>query len=50
MADSNISGDELQIYIKCLVYFDNTGKVSINQASMKEFNIDKLSTDTQTVH
>lgn len=49
LSEPNISGDELQIYSKCLVYFDNTGKVYMNQASMKDFNIDKLSTDKTTV-
>lgn len=44
--DHNIGGDELQLYIRCLVYLDNTGKVSLQ---IKEFNIDKLATDANMV-
>lgn len=40
--DKNVGGDELQIYVKSLVYFDNTGKVSLQ---MRDFNIERLATD-----
>jgi hypothetical protein len=47
--DKNVGGDELQIYVRCLVYFDITGKISLNQATMKDFNIDKLNTDKSCI-
>jgi hypothetical protein len=35
--------------VRCLVHLDTSGKLSTNQTSMKEFNIDKLTTDMEVV-
>lgn len=39
LLEAESSGDELELYVRCLVYLDASGKVFSNQASMKEFNI-----------
>lgn len=44
--DKNVGGDELQLYIRSLVYFDTSGKVALQ---MRDFNIEKLATERVTV-
>jgi hypothetical protein len=44
--DRNVGGDELQLYVRSLVYFDTTGKVALQ---MRDFNIERLSTEKITV-
>lgn len=40
--DRNVGGDELQLYIRSLVYFDTRGKVALQ---MRDFNIERLATE-----
>lgn len=49
LLEADSSGFELEQYIRCLVYLDISGNVCTNQTSMKEFNIDRLSTNMETV-
>jgi hypothetical protein len=49
LLETGSSGEELEIYVRCLVHLDTSGKLSTNQTSMKEFNIDKLTTDMEVV-
>lgn len=44
--DHNVGGDELQLYVRSIVYFDTTGKVALH---MRDFNIERLATEKAAV-
>ena len=48
IGDDKVGSDQLLVYLKCIVYFD-TQKIVHNLNTNKEFNLDWVLTDKQTV-